>query len=233
MSWSSQTNHQCPGSFSRHTRLLPPTHTHTHFTEVKSSFFISQLNSRPRLFHFIRRGWRPSAAVKVEAVSERDNKREGDILGFFVEWEEILKHCAMVPQKFWKVESVLPAKRLRVGPLEKRSPCCIHTEWRAISSHLWVWFLLFIGLSKLSGDFSHLRLKATPVGVFFLKGRQNTFDIQEDRQYSFFSTWLLWVYFTLNTGYKVWAFLYWDHRENETQAFGRVSQRQWQENRSL
>lgn len=88
-------------------------------------------------FCFAWQSSRPPSTAKVTSSCYTSRVRETFFFLWlvFVEWEEILKHCAMVPQKFWKVvRAFLTVNRLRVELLEKRSPCCIHTEWRATSS---------------------------------------------------------------------------------------------------
>lgn len=106
VSWSPLTNHQWPGAFSRHPLLLPPTDI---LQKSKVPFF--HFTVGPCLFHFIWHSWRSPRVAKFKSVcytirereSERERVRERDIFCFFVEWEEILKRCAMVPQRFWKV----------------------------------------------------------------------------------------------------------------------------------
>lgn len=143
--------------------------THWNFTEVlKVPFFISQRPSGACLFNVVcdaARGLR-------EPIASCGTIRETQTLfslffhfGFFVDWKEILKHCAMVPQKFWKVVRVWPAERVRAGRLEKRSPCCILSEWSPTWLHLWVLFNL--SFSKLSYKKDLLSEKRERVGLFF------------------------------------------------------------------
>lgn len=80
--------------------------THWNFTEVlKVPFFISQRPSGACLVNVVcdaARGLR-------EPIASSGTIRETQTFffffhfWFFVDWKEILKHCAMVPQKFWKV----------------------------------------------------------------------------------------------------------------------------------
>lgn len=131
VSWSPLTNHQMARNLLQTHSIAP---THTKFTEVKSSFFILQLNSGPCLFNFIWCSWKACLSSKCYKLVLY-NKRGRHFL-VFVDWEEILKHCAMVPQKFWKVERAFYQQSIWESVLDKRYPCSIHTEWRAISFSL-------------------------------------------------------------------------------------------------
>lgn len=132
------TSHQWPGTFSRCTLVLPP----TRFTEVKSSFFILLSNSGPCLFQFIWYSWRP------ERISEGHtcllyNKRGRDIFGFRWVRGNFETLCNGAAKVLKDCESAEPATSLRIGSSDKKSPCCIRTEWRATSSRLWVSLLLY------------------------------------------------------------------------------------------
>lgn len=79
--------------------------THWNFTEVlKVPFFISQRPSGACLFNVVC----DAAWGLREPIASCGTIRETFFFcffhfWFFVDWKEILKHCAMVPQKFWKV----------------------------------------------------------------------------------------------------------------------------------
>lgn len=80
--------------------------THWNFTEVlKVPFFISQRPSGACLFNVVcdaAQGLREPIA-SCGTIKETQTFFFFFHFCFFVDWKEILKHCAMVPQKFWKV----------------------------------------------------------------------------------------------------------------------------------
>lgn len=79
--------------------------SHPHkFTEVKGSFFISQSNSGPCLFHFISHSWRPSRVVKV-IKSMVYNKREREIFWFSLserKFWNIVQWCHKCFERLWE-----------------------------------------------------------------------------------------------------------------------------------
>lgn len=131
VSWSPLTNHQWPGTFSRHTLLLPPTHLQK--SKVPFSFYSQTVG--PSLFHFIWYSRSPPGVVQFISVCYTIRERE-TFFGFRWVRGNFETLCNDAAKVLKGCESVLPAKYLRVGSLEKRSPCCIHTEWRATSSRL-------------------------------------------------------------------------------------------------
>lgn len=104
-------------------RNLQQTHsnapTHRNFTEVlKVPFSFCRHTAGLCYFIVICHSWRPQ---RIGHKWVLHIKREIETLFGFVEWKEILKHCAMVPQKFWNVvrafchQSVLEPVRWRRG----------------------------------------------------------------------------------------------------------------------
>lgn len=160
VAWSPLTNHQWPGTFSRHTLLLPPTEI---LQKSKVPFFILQSNSGPCLFLFIWHSWRPPRVAQVKSVCYKNKReREREIFWFSLserKFWNIVQWCRKSFERLWErfclhsvCESVGWTRGLHVASIQNGElphPACK--------------YLLFLSLSKLFGEtLKLLKLKRAP-----------------------------------------------------------------------
>lgn len=132
---------------------LQCSHPQNILQKLKVPFSFHQQTAGFARFDFACQSQRPLSPTGVRSYTIRDDRENFFLVVFCWVRGNLETLCNGAAKVLKACESVLPSKRLRVGLLEKRSPCCIHTEWRATSSLLWVFFLFSnLGLNP-SADF--------------------------------------------------------------------------------
>lgn len=106
--------------------------------KVPCSFYQQTVGPRLTLYQQNRRPLKTSWAQRYTIREDREILFFPTALLLFFCWargnfETLCNGAAKVLKAS---DNVWPSKHLRVGLSEKKSPCCIHTEWRATSSPL-------------------------------------------------------------------------------------------------